>query len=59
MSQTGISTENLAVGQPWSSSKANAFNNAINDNDTVLTALQGSTSRIQVMNDAVTGFIDQ
>ena len=59
MSQTNITDSSLDVGQPWSSSKAKAFNNSINDNDTRLTALEGTSSRIQVMNDAVVGFIDQ
>ena len=59
MSQTSITTTELGVGEPWSSSKTIAFNNAINDNDTRVTALEGSTSRVRVMNDAVTGFIDQ
>ena len=59
MAQTGVTTANLAVGQPWTSARAIAFNNAINDNDTRLTAVEGTTARVQVMNDAVTGFIDQ
>ena len=59
MSQTGIMIGNLAVGEPWSSSKAVAFNSAINDNDERLTGLEGTTARIPVMNDAITGFIDQ
>ena len=59
MSQTNITNTSLAVGEPWSSSKSIAFNDAINDNDTRLTAVEGTTSRVQVMNDAVTGFIDQ
>ena len=59
MAQTNVTDASLAVGQPWASSKALAFNAGINDNDTRLTALEGSSNRIRVMNDAVVGFIDQ
>ena len=59
MSQTTITDSSLDVGQPWSSLKAKAFNNSINDNDNRVTALEGTSSRIRIMNDAVVGFIDQ
>ena len=59
MSQTNITDSSLDVGQPWTSFKSKSFNNAINDNDTRITALEGTSSRIRIMNDAITGFIDQ
>lgn len=59
MSQTNISNLTLIVGNPWTSGTAIAINNAINDNDIRITALEGTSSRIRIMNDAITGFIDQ
>ena len=59
MSNTGFTSTEFTVGNPIKSSTMNQFNTSINDNDARQSASEASLSRIQVMNDAVVGFIDQ
>ena len=59
MSQTGFTSDTFSVGNSTKSSVFTQINQSINDNDTRISALEGTTSRIRVMNDAVIGFIDQ
>ena len=59
MSNTGFTSAEFSVGNSIKSATLTTLNDAINDNDGRISATETSLSRIQVMNDAVVGFIDQ
>ena len=59
MSETNINNNTLVVDASFPASTSVAFNDAINDNDSRLTSLESSSSRIVIANFAVIGFIGQ